>query len=117
MIQDAVLFMESEVCDGDPTKLKWGTLILYSAGFVFHYNRPMKDNPGRMMDVMDMNDIQSVTVEKIDWLVSKIFWVGRKLVVVRTIEGEKRYYMRKPDDLFAALRFIKPSIPLVDRHK
>jgi hypothetical protein len=115
MDADSILFLEKDVCDGSAWSLKWGTLILYPGGLVFHYNRPRKENPGRMQDVIKINDLVELSVEKIDWMVSKIFWVGRRLVIVKTREGEKRYYMRETEELFTALTMLKPSIPLVKK--
>ena len=115
MDADSILFLEKDVCDGSAWGLKWGTLILYPAGLVFHYNRPRKEAPGRMQDVIKINDLVELSVEKIDWLVSKVFWVGRRLVVAKTREGEKRYYMRETEELFTALTMLKPSIPLVKK--
>ncbi len=110
MDRDTILFLEKDVCDGSAFGLKWGTLILYQQGLVFHYNRPMKDAPGRMQDVMKLGDILEVKLKNIDWLVSKIFWVGRNQLIIKTREGEKRYYMRDRDGLAAALKLLKPSL-------
>jgi hypothetical protein len=117
MDQNSITFVETDVCDGGAWNLKWGTLILYPAGFVFNYNRPRKDAPGRMQDVIKISDVTEVSVEKMDWLVSKIFWVGRKMVRLRTHEGEKTYYLKQTENLLAALNFLNPSIVLVDKYK
>jgi len=117
MENDTITFVETNVCDGSAWSLKWGTLILYPVGLVFSYNRPRKDNPGRMQDVIRITDIKGVSVESMDWLVSKIFWVGRMMVVVKTLEGEKQYYLRNTANLLAALNFLRPSIKLTDKTK
>jgi len=115
MDADSILFLEKDVCDSSAWSLKWGTLILHPGGLVFHYNRPRADSPGRMQDAVKIGDIEGVTVERMDWLVSRLFWVGRKLVTVRTKEGEKKYYMRGSEALFTGLTMLKPSITLVKR--
>jgi len=107
-----IAFLENNVCDGSAFSLKWGTLVLYPQGFVFYYNRARKDNPGRMQDLIRIGDITEIEVEKIDWLVSKIFWVGRKKMVVHTKEGGKTYYVKKIDALFTAMRMINPKLRL-----
>ncbi len=112
-----ITFLENNVCDGSAFNLKWGTLVLYPKGFVFYYNRPRKDAPGRMQDVVRIGDVQKVEVEKIDWLVSKIFWVGRKKIVLTTKEGTKTYYLKKTDDLFSSIRMVDQSIKLTDTWK
>ena len=117
MDQNSILFQEEDVCDSGALNLKWGLLRLYPTGFVFQYNRPRNDAPGRMQDVIKIGNVTAVSVVKMDWLVSKIFWVGRKMVVLRTREGEKTYYVKRTDDLFAALNFISASISLVDEYK
>ena len=117
MDQNSILFQEENVCDGGAWNLKWGTLVLYPTGFVFHYNRPRKDAPDRMQDVIQIGDVTGVTVVKMDWLVSKVFWVGRKMAVIRTHEGEKIYYLKRKDDLLAALNFNSPTIRLADQYK
>ena len=114
---DVLTFLEKDVCDGSAWGLKWGTVVLESAGLVFHYNRPRQEAPGRMLDVIKLKDVPSVSLETIDWLVSKIFWVGRNLVVVKTKEGEKRYYMRKTGEVFTALTLLSPGIKIVDNSK
>jgi hypothetical protein len=117
MDSNTIAFVETNVCDGSAWNLKWGTLVLHPAGFIFNYNRPRKDNPGRMQDAIKIDDIISGTVEKIDWLVSKIFWVGRKKVVFNTREGTKEYYLKQTDNLFTALSLMKPTILLTDKTK
>jgi len=111
MDADTVFFVEKDVCDGSAWSLKWGTLILYRNGLVFYYNRPRKGSD-RMQDMIKIEDIQEVKTQKIDWLVSKIFWVGRQLVIVKTREGEKKYYLRNTDNLFMAFEMLRPSIKL-----
>lgn len=108
-----ITFLENNVCDGSAFSLKWGTLVLYPKGFVFYYNRPRKDSPDRMQDVIRLGDIQRIEVEKIDWLVSKIFWVGRKKVVISTREGSKTYYLKKVDDMFSSIKVLETPIELV----
>ncbi len=117
MDQNSITFVETDVCDGGAWTLKWGTLILYPSGFVFNYNRPRKEAPGRMQDAIKLGDIVEVTIKKMDWLVSKIFWVGRKMIVIRTREGEKTYYLKQTENLFAALNFMAPSIRLVNEYR
>ncbi|MFH0861450.1 MAG: hypothetical protein V1875_00325 [Candidatus Altiarchaeota archaeon] len=117
MDQNTVVFLEENVCDGGAWTLKWGTLILYQTGFIFQYNRSRKDAPDRRQDVIKIGDVTEVAVLKMDWLVTKVFWVGRKMVVIRTREGEKTYYVKRIDDLFAALNFINPAIRLVNQYK
>ena len=70
-----------------------------------------------MQDAIKIGDLVEVTVEKMDWLVSKMFWVGRKMVVIKTREGEKHYYLRQTENLFSALKLLNPSIVLVDEYK
>jgi hypothetical protein len=110
-----ITFVETDVCDSSAWTLKWGTLILYPGGFVFNYNRPRKDAPGRMQDVIKLSDVAEVSVERMDWLVGKLFWLGRRMVRIRTHEGDHIYYLRQTENLFTALRFLKPGINLQDR--
>ena len=72
---DMIMFCENNVCDGDPLSLKWGTLVVYPAGLVFYYNKNRKE---RNQDMVHLKNIVEVKIEKMDWLVSKVFWVGRK---------------------------------------
>jgi len=117
MDQNAITFVETDVCDTGALSLKWGTLILYPNGFVFNYNRPRREAPGRMQDIIKLSDVTEVSVEKMDWLVSKIFWVGRKMVIIRTHEGEKCYYLKQTDKLPAAINFLRPDIKQTDKYK
>jgi hypothetical protein len=117
MDPNTIMFVETNVCDTSAWNLKWGTLILYPGGFVFNYNRPRKDAPGRMQDVVKLGDVTGLSVEKIDWLVHKIFWVGRKKVLIMTNEGGKIYYLKQTDNLFTAVKFMKPNITLTDKTK
>ncbi|MBD3387903.1 MAG: hypothetical protein GF416_02540 [Candidatus Altiarchaeales archaeon] len=117
MEADTIFFVERDVCDSSAWSLKWGTLILYKAGLVFYYNRPRAEEPERLQDVVKTGDILEVRVEKMDWLVSKIFWVGRKLVVFKTREGEKKYYLRETEKLFMAFDMLDNSIKCVDKSK
>jgi hypothetical protein len=112
--ESVVLFLERDVCDTSAWSLKWGTLMVYPTGLVYYYNRPMRDSPGRMQDVIHMKDVFEARVERMDWLVSKIFWVGRRRVRFVTREGEKVYYLRDTRGLFTALRLASNDIRLVD---
>ena len=114
MDQAAIAFLENNVCEGAASTLKWGTLVLYPVGFVFYYNKPRNDAPGRMQDVIRLGDLVEIRVEKINWLVSKIFWVGRKKVIVRTKEGEKIYYIKKVDEMKAAISILGTQISFID---
>jgi hypothetical protein len=117
MEQDTVTFTEAEVCEGGAWGMKYGTLSLYPNGFLFRYNKLRKNEPGRMQDAIKLVDIIEISVEKMDWLVSKMFWVGRKHVVIRTREGEKHFYLRHTDNLLEAIKLLNPMINQVDKYK
>jgi hypothetical protein len=114
MESNTITFVETNVCDGSAFNLKWGTLILYPGGFVFNYNRTRKETK-RTQDVIKLSDILEVKFEKIDWLVSKIFWVGRSLVKIRTKEGEKRYYLKHKNNLYTALKLLQPDLEIIKK--
>lgn len=110
MDNDTILFCENNVCDGEALSLKWGTLVLYPEGMVFYYN---KQRDARTQDMIHLRDIVEIRVEKIDWLVSKIFWVGRKKVIIKTREGHKTYYLKKTDNLFTSVRMMNPKTIII----
>lgn len=114
MDENLTAYLEHDVSDATTFNIRRGTLVLYPSTLVFYYNAKDKTHHNREEDLMHLHDIVRVTVKDVNWLVKKFIWSDRKIVVVETHEGEKKYYMKHPIKLVSALTRLNPKIEYDD---
>jgi hypothetical protein len=112
MDEGLTAFLEHDVSDASSWNLKKGTLVLYPTSLVFYYSRPDAKHDYRKEDYIHLYDITKIIVKDINWLIRKFIWSDRRVIVVETHEGEKKYYINKLDKFLETLRMLNPQIEI-----
>ncbi len=110
MDENLTAFLEHDVSDGTTWSLKNGTLVLYPTALVFYYDQPDSKHEYRKEDLLHLYDITKIIVKDINWFIRKFVWSDRKIVIVETHEGEKKYYVRKVDKFLEGIKMLNPQI-------
>ncbi|MBU0762626.1 MAG: hypothetical protein KKD39_06335 [Candidatus Altiarchaeota archaeon] len=112
MDESMTVFVEHDVSDATAWNLKKGTLVVYPTALAFYYTHPDVKHEYRKEDLIHLYDIEKIIVKDINWFIRKFIWSDRKVIVVETHEGEKKYYVQKIDKFLDTIRMLNPQIQI-----
>lgn len=112
MDESLTAFLEHDVSDGTEWNVKKGTLVLYPTALVFYYSHPDTHHEYRKEDTLHLYDIVKIKVKDINWVVKKFIWSDRKIIIVETHEGEKKYYIKNVDKFLETVKMLNPQIQI-----